>query len=251
MLIRIAVIIPLAFLVAYGLYSWAEGSYDRFKHASEESRTVRDLDPHHSEDLDASALRSDMTLYAVVGAALAGFAGLACHPSAGVTGRVIGLITGLLLGGAAGVGSGYIGHAIDRAILVPDDPMIYWFGRWAAMLFPIGLAAGIGSAVSGKSIGKDLPEGLVGAFLGVAIATIVYCLSSGAITEIENHEWIYPAFKGNRLLILGLASVSISTLIAFRLSASVKNQTSADSAGNSGNDASAEHHAPSESTASE
>lgn len=226
MLIRIAVIIPLAFLLAYGVYSWAEGSYDRFQYASEESRTVRDLDPHHSVDLDASALKSDMILYAVVGAAFAAFSGLACHSSASLTGRLIGLVAGGLLGAAAGAGSGYIGHAIDRAILVPNDPMVYWFGRWAAMLLPIGLAAGIGAAASGKSIGKDLSEALVGAFLGVAIATIVYCLTSGALTEIENHEWIYPAFKGNRILILGLASVSISTLIAFRLGVSARSPSS-------------------------
>ena len=101
MFIRIAVIIPLAFLVAYGVFSWAESSYDRFKYASEESRTVRDLDPHHSEDLDASALRSDIILYAVIGAAFAAFAGAACHGTAGVVGRIIGLVVGGLLGAAA------------------------------------------------------------------------------------------------------------------------------------------------------
>ncbi len=231
MIVRILASIPLAFLVALAVWFWAENNYNRNKYASREAQTTRDLLEHHSEELKASAIKSDMILYGILGAGLAALCGAWSHTSTTIPGRIRGLLVGAVIGGLAGAGGGWLGHWFDTNVSFPTDPIVYWFGRWAVMLAPLAVASGIAAAVSGSKPVKDLVEAIAGGLLGVAIAVTIYCLASGAISPIEEHQYIYPSYQSNRLMVLALATVFVSAMITFRLGSSSGKQTSAPPSG--------------------
>lgn len=229
MIVRMLAVLVMAAIVVAGVLAWTNASYDRFQYASEEAQTIRDLEEWHSAELDDSEVKSDSIVYAVFGAALAAVCGLVCSGTATIPGRVIGLVAGLILGAGTGALAGYVGHLFDRSIQFPNDPMAYWFGRWMAMLGPIAIACAIAAAVSGKRIANDLLEGIVGGLVGAAIAVAIYCFTSGAFTSIENHEYVFPGFFANRVLIFGLASALIGLAIVFRINPKKVDQDSPNS----------------------
>lgn len=235
MIVRMLAILVMAAIVVGGVLAWSNANYDRFQFASEEAQTIRDLEEWHSAELDDSEVKSDSIVYAIFGAALAAACGLVCSGTATIPGRTIGVVVGLVLGAAAGALAGYVGHTFDRSIQFPNDPMAYWFGRWMAMLGPIAIACAIAAAASGKRIANDLLEGIVGGLVGAAIAVAIYCFTSGAVTNIENHEYVFPGFFANRVLILGLASAFIGLAIVFRIHPKKLEQSPPDSQENKGN----------------
>lgn len=217
MIARVAVAMLLGLLVTVGIYFWAEYDYDRFRFVSEETMALSVLNEEQNTEIDASIFKNDQIGFTIYGAAITAICGLWCSPTASLGGRIMGFIGGAVLGAAAGAGANFVGHYFDRSIPFPSDPMLYWVGRWFAILTPIALACALVAFLSGKRSGKILGEGIAGAVLGMAAAVIVYCLTSGALTDIENHDFVFPGFPANRMLVFGLASVLIAGALTWRL----------------------------------
>lgn len=216
MILRLLLFIVSALLVTTALWFVFEKTYNERQFASKEAQNSLEVTEEQSKELYASALKSNVILYSVFFGVMAAVSGFLCHPTADLSGRVKGLVTGLVLGGLAGVASANLGHWFDLAITFPRDPMLYWVERWGLMLLPFCIAVGVAAAVSGR-FKKDAADSLVGALLGGGAATIIYCLSAGALTPIENHNLIYPGFSSNRFMILALTGTLVGGVVILQL----------------------------------
>lgn len=201
MLRNIVLLIALTALVSLGLGFLFERLYP-FVLASETARTSIVVTPAQTAELKAAALASDMIAFAIFSAvtcgAIALFLGKQTHPNR----RWMGLGIGLALGSVAGAFAGWIGHWYEaQPGLDIEDPMIYSLVRWAAMLAPLGIAAGIASTDFGKW-SSQLFHLIVGALIGVMAASVIYAFLSGMATVLEGKPKIFPHFLSNRILIM-------------------------------------------------
>lgn len=215
---RIVLAMVTSLLAAAGVwYAFeGEGMYSRHQFASEEAQKSLEVTEAQSAELLASARKSDSIVFALYGSLLAAVAGWFCHPLAAMSGRVKGALAGIVLGAIGGVLTAQVGHWFDRAIPFPQEPMLYWIGRWVLMVLPTCLAAGVAVALAGQFV-KHVGNAVAGSVLGGVIAIILYSLLTGSVTPIEGHQYIYPANPGNRLMAMGLVAAVVPGMIALQV----------------------------------
>jgi hypothetical protein len=224
MILRLTIFTLVALAASTGLWLLFQKTYDAHRFASDEARRALAVSQEQSAELQASTRTSDMIAYGIFGAVVAAVSGLLCHPTARTPGRLRGALVGLVLGGLAGVAAAQLGHGFDARTVFPADPMVYWIERWALILLPLCLAVAIAVASAGQFT-RHILDCLFGAVIGGALATIIYCVVSGALTPIEGHQFIFPAAPANRLLILGLAAVLIGGIVLVQLGRSTPQES--------------------------
>ncbi len=214
MFIRITGYLVGAAVVSIGVWYFGEQTYDRFQYASQTAQKSLEVTEEQTAELRSSAIKSDMIIWGTYGLVFAAWCGFWCPVKLPAKRRAIGAVGGAFLGIIAGISTAQIGHWYDHTIPFPPDPMLYWFGRWALMLLPLAVAAGAAAGIVGSK--RDCTEGMVGAILGMLLSVTVYCLACGAISEIEGHQYVYPGFSKNRILILITSSFLIGGGVLLR-----------------------------------
>lgn len=212
MLARVLGILILLIATSAAVYFLWQATHDTYRFASEEARTSLEVTEAQSAELKGAAIKSDAIAFGIMGAAFAAVIGFAANPKTTIGKRVVGGLTGVVLGAIGGAIAGYIGHWHDVKYLYPSDPVFYWLGRWAMMIGPIAVAAGIAVSASGNPA-KLLKDSLVATIIGGGLVVVFYCFMTGSITPIESHERVFPAFSQNRILLLAL--MPIMGILAF------------------------------------
>ncbi len=215
MIKRIAFFLVLTAVATLGVWMIVREYYP-FVLASEETLTAEFFSEAQSAEFRDAAYKSDIIVFGILGLTIATLAGGASQPAVSLGKRMLGSASGLVLGLLAGVGAACLGYWFDSHVQFPRDPMLYWVGRWSLMLLPIAIASGFAASIAGD-FRKDLAESLVGAIMGAATATIIYCLLSGVVAPIEHHVQVFPGFTGNRLLIISLSTMLIGGGILVQL----------------------------------
>ncbi|MEM7475210.1 MAG: hypothetical protein AAF483_09480 [Planctomycetota bacterium] len=204
----------LAIIAIPSMYYGVQSQYDKFQYASKEAQESLEVTEAQSAELNASALKSDTIVYVCWGAILAAISGVSSTTASGNRGRLVGFVVGLVLGAGAGWLCAFVGHWHDQTMTF-NNSMMYWVGRWALMLAPVGLVTAVAVAAAG-SIGKSIVDAIVGGLIGVVATLAVYCLLQGLITPLEQHDAVFPGNKENQIALFGLSVVLLggSCLVA-------------------------------------
>jgi hypothetical protein len=208
MLSKLAILLVFSILVTAGLGYLFQKTYP-FVLASEKTRLSVEVTEEQSLELRAAAQSSDMITFSIVSTVLCVGCAAVFGRSESFNDRLVGMLFGAGLGASTGALAGWIGYWFQyNPAIVIQDPMVYSFARWVAMLVPTGLAAGLSTAIAGR-IRLDTANAIIGSLLGVVAAAAVYASTSGSFTTVESRHKIFPHHMENRFLIIASIVVCI------------------------------------------
>ena len=175
-----------------------------------EGRQAGGLTAEALVEINAANLQSAFVTYAIWGSVMGLFCGLLVHPSP--KSRLVGGVVGLLVGAVAGLGSAWLSDWYIFHTESPQDLIMHWLKRLSLVLLPIAVAIAIAVSASGR-FSAEIVERLIGAAIGGVFGIAIYVFLMGVVTPIGGHEYLYPAFKSNQLLLLAAFNLSVLVVL--------------------------------------
>lgn len=175
-----------------------------------ESRRIGELTEEMAVAVALEDFKSALVTFAIWGSILGASLGMAS-----LTGRAklpVRIVVGTLLGALGGLAAAYLSNRYSRFSEPPTDFLTYWLVRWIVVLLPVATALGFTNSLlnwSPKMIFENLGRAVVGMVLGV----LLYVLSMGWLTPIEQAQYLFPGFRTNScLLIVAVGTISFVLL---------------------------------------
>ncbi|MFO0941162.1 MAG: hypothetical protein U0930_10370 [Pirellulales bacterium] len=220
---QIIVVALAAMLVTCALTFLFKASYP-FVLASEEARTSLTVTNEQLTELKSATQSSDRIAFGIAGiliamtvtTSIAGFRSVGAMKAIAFA-ALGGLLTGVL--------AAPIGHWFDNNPAIGLEGSMAILVRWMAMLSPLAIVCGISFAI-GLGKPNTIANSVIGALLGLVLASCLYSFASGVLTIVEDQHKILPQHDSNRALIFaavtGLIGVTISFLLQLDLARQAK-----------------------------